>query len=413
MFAVSPYVLTDWMVRGAVAELAAMAIVPWFLASAIRLSRGENVGFQMGLSAALMFHAHSMICFFALPIPVIACLVSVGYARPGERFAAWSRALGAGIRFAIPFLLITGPFLVAVYLLNSRVSLQRLEIFDASRGQFVPFSRYFADPYQWGVDTHAMSVEIGRALVALFIALWFAIVFTRTRVVSAAVAMLGAIAALYLFLQLPASASLYRVIPGGKLLQFPWRLLVFIVPALILLTCAAGQALIATHRHSSALVAGTFALAVSWQFLFILDAQKVTCTRFRDEEIAKTLDVLDGPNNDEYLPRMVAAAPPVMQFITLSGCVPVNNSVLPTEAPHLGRFALWVAPTQPKCVVEFNQFCTPLLMTVMSRGTVGCSTRGLMTVTIPAGPPAYVRIQRRSFISALRETLRTRKVGNL
>jgi hypothetical protein len=408
LFAISPYVLTDWMVRGAVAELAAMVLVPWFFAEVVRFSRGENTGIQLGLVAALMFHAHSMICLFALVIPVIAAMVSIVHARPGERASAWADVLNAGIRFAVVFLLIAGPFLIAVYLLKTRVSLQRLEVFDPSRGGYVPIGRYLADPYDWGMEFRGMSVEVGRALVGLFIATWFASAFTRTRVWSAGVTTLFITTALYIFMQHPASAWIYRTVPGAPLLQFPWRLLVFIVPGLILLTCVAGQALITTHRRSMFVVAGAFAIVIGWQFLFNLDSQKLTYARFTDEEIGKSIDQLDGPNNDEYLPHLVLNAPAVSPFVTMSGCV--ATSPLPTETPHLGRFALWVAP-KDKCVVEFNQFCTPLLMVVVSRGTVGCSTRGLITVTVPNGPHAYMRIQRRSLVSAIKEMIRSRREG--
>lgn len=410
-FALSPYVLTDWLVRGAVAELAAMALLPWFLSYGIRLSRGENVGLQMGLVAALMFHAHSMICFFALPIPVIACLVSVAWAPSGQRLRAWSKVLGAGMLFSLSFLLLTGPFLAAVYLLRTRVALGRLEVFNASRGQWVAWARYIADSYVWGSDVKTFSVEIGRGLVLLFVGTWFAALATRTRVRSAPVVMLAIVTAFYAFLQIPASASLYRAIPGGVLLQFPWRLVVMLVPAIALLTVAATHALISARRASPTVVGGAFAVVIAWQLLFILDSQKLTYSRFTTTEIETTLTTLDGPNNDEYLPVLVPSAPAPSPFFTLNGCVLAPGFTVPTDTPHLGRFAFWVVPKAPTCVVEFNQFCTPLLMVVTAQGTQSCSTRGLLTVTIPGGAPAYVRIQRRSLLTTIRELWRSRKVG--
>jgi hypothetical protein len=61
LFAGAPYVLTEWLTRGAVAEFFAMAIVPFLLAAMIRFARGERVGWSLGLWATALFHAHSVI----------------------------------------------------------------------------------------------------------------------------------------------------------------------------------------------------------------------------------------------------------------------------------------------------------------------------------------------------------------
>ena len=408
LFAASPYLLTDWLVRCAAAEFAAMALVPWFIAAAIRFSRGERVGFELGLIAGLLFHAHSMICFFALAIPIIAAVVSIAAVDRGRRWDAWSGALSTALRFTIVFVLIVGPFLLTIYLLKTRESMQKLDVFDPSRGGFVPIGRYIADPFDWGAQWQGLSVELGRAVALLFVATWFAAGFTRTRVLSAGVWMLLVMTGLFGFMQHPASAVIYRTLPGAALLQFPWRLLVFLVPGVILLTCAAGQALIAAHRRAIPLVASAFVVVVGWQLLFCLESQKLTYERTSEAELEKAVESLDGPNNEEYLPHFVASAPSVSPFITLRGCRALTP--LPADTPHLGKFGLWVAPG-PKCVVEFNQFCTPLLMVVSSRGTVSCTPRGTIALNVDEGPPAFLRLQRRSFVSAIRELMRSRREG--
>ena len=187
-----------------------------------------------------------------------------------------------------------------------------------------------------------------------------------------------------------------------------WRLLVFLVPGVILLTCAAAHSLIAANPKTRLTLGTAFGIVIGWQLMFCLESQRPTYSRFTAEDVTKSIENLDGPNNEEYLSHLVLHPPAISKFITLNGCT--SNTPLPEETPHLGRYALWVFP-QKNCVVEFNQFCTPLLGVVASRGTVGCSDRGLLTVKIDNGPPVYVRIQRRALLSAIREAIRSRREG--
>lgn len=408
LFATAPYLLTEWLVRGAVAELTAMAIVPWLLEATIRFSRGERVGIRLGLLASALYFAHSMICFFALPLLVVAGVVSIVHA-PGEDVPrGMLRVLGAGLQFSIVFLSFTAPFLVAVFLVRGRYSFNILEAIDPTR-EFVPVGRYLIDSgFEWGVEARLYSVEIGAATMALLAAVVFAIVLTRTRVWNGPVAFMSIAFGMYAVLLHPKSAPLYRVIPGASLLQFPWRLLVFLVPLAVLLVCVLGQSLLRAHRSATtALVAGV-AFVVIFQFLTVLDAQKITYARELWTDIDAKLTNLDGPNYGEYLPVGARFAPARAPFVSLQGCTAAPGTSLPAETEHFRRVDLTVVPTGV-CTVSFSQFCAPLLEVSASRGEVGCTTDGTFKVTIPPGPPVRVRLARRSMWNLLRTEWSKRK----
>ncbi len=260
LFVTAPYVLTDWLVRGAVAELSAMMVVPWLLAALVRFSRGEAVGVRLGLLGALLFHAHSMICLFALPMLVIAGLVAIAGPGPLRRTAALLRVALAALQFGGIFLALTGPFLLGIMLVRSRFRFEVLDTYHAGHA-FSVMSRHFLDNTEPGVTLNPFSVEIGVATLVLCFAFGFAALATRTRLASPPLVFLGLSCALYLWLLHPASAVVYFRIPGAALLQFPWRLLVFLAPICVLIACALAQALARSRPRSFPAIAAALALA--------------------------------------------------------------------------------------------------------------------------------------------------------
>lgn len=401
LFVTGPYVLTDWLARNAFAEFTAIALVPWVLAGVVRLSRGEDAGLGLGVSTALLFHAHSVMCLYLLPVLPIAGLVAIGTSRrPGApAFAAVARwSARTLLRFAAPFLLLTGPVLLATAALRNALNLDYLSIFHPARG-YVPMARYALDPYDWS-DPYGYSVEVGRWLLVLLVASGFGAWILRARRDPAVVTLLLG-GAFYVWLLHPSSSGFYYQVPGAALLQFPWRLVVMLLPIAALLASAFSAAILRIQPGAANAVAVMVGGVILLQAVTALDDQKVT-HKLTSRELNEKIQALDGPNNPEYLPKGVTAGART-PFVALQGCV-ARGGPLP-EAVHLGAIDLDVdVPTD--CKVEFSQFCSPLLEVSASRGTPGCSPAGLLVVDIPPGPPARVTLKRRGLWAMILGQLR-------
>ncbi|MBI2389440.1 MAG: hypothetical protein HYV09_07570 [Deltaproteobacteria bacterium] len=406
-FATAPYVLTEWFVRGAVAELTAMMILPWLVGATIRFSRGESVGVRMGVLSAVLFHAHAMIAFFALPLPVFAGVASIAWPLRGDRRAAILRVLSAGLRFSLPFLLLTGPALLGIYLVRRQFRTDILEDLQAVQ-QYVPFTRYLLDPQELGGAVQLFSVEIGPAIVLSLVVLAFASAVTRTRVLGPAIAFLAGALAFYLCLLHPWSSLFFRVVPGAMLLQFPWRLLVFVVPLSVLLVCGLSQALFTARPHARPAVALALSLAVAFELLRTIAGQKVTYGHFAKADVLRVIDSLNGPNYTEYLPLSVPAAPPARSLVSLRGCRLAAGSPPLPELAHFDRLELVVEATHD-CAVDIGQFCSSFVEVTSSRGVPRCSRATTYQVQIPDGEVARVVIRRRSLWSVITSELRSRK----
>jgi hypothetical protein len=403
LFVTAPYVLTDWLVRGAFAEFAAMAIMPWLLSGVICLARGENAGLELGVTTALLFHAHSVICFFVLPLLLIAGLVGLAAPRHREvtpeasslrgwrklraRFPVFFWAGSVVLRFTAAFVVLTGPFVMAIWLMSNQLTLEYLAVSHPARS-YLPLGRYVVDLYD-SVDPYGYSVEIGRWLLMLLVA-FAAVAWTLRAKLERAVIALGLGGLLYVWLLHPSSSGVYYGVPGAALLQFPWRLVVLLLPITVLLVCAFGLSIITLQPRGVRAVAAMLGLVIVGQALNMLDAQKVT-HRLTSRELKSKIEALDGPNNTEYLPKGVGASART-PFVGLRGCLAVGAGV--PEAAHLGEVEFTVeAPID--CTVELSQFCSPLLEVTASRGKPGCSGAGTFLVDIPAGAPVKVRIARR------------------
>lgn len=410
LFVTSPYVLTDWLVRGAVAEFSAMMVLPWFLGALVRFSRGEAVGVRLGLLGALLFHAHSMICLFALPMPVIAGLVAI--ARPGRpgcgsRAAAVMRVGFAAAQFAAIFLVLTGPFLLAIDLVRSRFRFEVLDTFHAAH-EYTPMARHLLENLDFGANIKPFSVEIGVAIVVLCVGFGFAVLTTRTRVASRPFVFLALSLVLYGFLLHPSSTWIYYRLPGAALLQFPWRLLVFLAPIGVLLASAMAQALLRSRSRALPAVSSALAVASLYQVLSTLDGQKITYDRDDATGLANAVTGLTGLDYDEYLPRSFRAVPTRTPLVTLTGCQLSAGSppLPPTE--HFKRIEL-VLDAPADCSVDVSQFCSPILEVTTSRGTVTCAASATYHVEIPKGAPVKLSIRQRSLWSLIRDELRRRR----
>src|SRR5262249_36132946 len=109
---------------------------------------------------------------------------------------------------------------------------------------YSPWGSYFKDPnLNWSraIVPGAMSVEIGRwALLCLGVLL--VLVPASRRAVRERTGGLALLAVFFVFLQRREMAFFFDLVPGASKLQFPSRLLIFIVPIALACTAVAVEA---------------------------------------------------------------------------------------------------------------------------------------------------------------------------
>jgi hypothetical protein len=312
------YTFTDWLVRGAVAEFAAMMLLPWLLWWCLELLANRRMSWAIVPVFVLLFHAHNVIAYCALcPVAIAAALVFA--ARRGAAMRElWRRSLL--IAAAVAVLLAPHLAVMQLFLRDYDVSKITQAGYLATQNFLSPI-RYVYDPdYTWLKDWTAFTVAIDPSIsLALACgALVFAVRLFRkpAAVVLWARRELTAPAPLFLFSSLLVftlllcrfAAPVYWHVPGLQYLQFPWRLMTFVTPLGILATAfvASRFEVLGTGR-SGALVAGLWLagfvagspLLHAFQHPFFTTADLVDVVAVRPGGIGRLMSGIG-----EYLPRV-------------------------------------------------------------------------------------------------------------
>lgn len=238
------YALTNWLVRGAFAEFAAMAVATWLLWWCLQLACQATVRRGFPLIATALLLAHSVIAFLGGVAVALAVLVGVAMNR-----AQAPTILIRLIRPTVVTALITAPLglLMAFVLAHSNTAAFFLHDYHPTK-QYVAWWRYVYDPgYRWGTAWQGFTVRldaplllaVGVGLVAAL--LRYALRRGTTdrgpvvsRVQRRAWVWLGAVVLVFGVLQLPVSSWEYLHVPGLSMIQFPWRLLAYLSPTLVI-----------------------------------------------------------------------------------------------------------------------------------------------------------------------------------
>ncbi len=412
LLVLAPYTFTDWLVRGALAELSAGMLVPWLFLHALRVMRGERAGVALGAVWALMFYAHIVIWLFA-GLALAIAFAWAAFPGPPHEPPRWRRALANLWRAALVTAIASGPYALGIRRLGRHFDLDQLRIYLPTRTFQVPKRYLFVPSFAWGEQWQGFSVEIGRGVLVGLMVLLPVAILARRRPSGPALALAGLSAAACLFLQLPLSAPFYLHVPLAEVIQFPWRLLTLITPSIAILFCELAATAGRSDSRPLRLLARTVVVAVlAWQLLFAASAQRIRYAWFERAEIARAMDALDGPwAGGEFLVRGVGLdhVPARAPFLRLGGCSLVSSSLPgnPAVPFHFTRVELEVE-SREGCRIRFSQFATPFIGV---EGTEGVTPRrapdGTVAVDVPPGRHRVV-LRRRGVLAALLADLRAR-----
>lgn len=227
------YTVTNWLVRGAVAELTGAMLVPWVLLYFLRAIESRRMSVGLGVTLGLLWHAHSVLAFYVGMLLATTFLVLALCRRASwtilDPRTAWTALAAFGV-LVLPHLALMWPIQRGYD--SSRIISEPF----APWFQFRPVSSYFWDTFWTPGHTEAgYTTQIDLPLLAL-LAVAAAAALKRRLDMSLSDAMLWAVAiptALAFALQMPWTAPFYVHMPGAAYLQFPWRLLAVLTPGLI------------------------------------------------------------------------------------------------------------------------------------------------------------------------------------
>ena len=249
----SNYSFTDWFMRGDVSEFSAMMIVPWVFYWCLNLIKNRKPSILIVPIFVLLVLAHNAIAV-AATLLVVTSLVVYAYGR-------WREVVNKELvvrlaLYAVLGLLILSPLLIAQYKMSKDFdpSVKILQDDGVPPAHYLTLSGYFLTWYAWLQNNSVLNLQIDYGIwVPILVIIVFLVLcllfkdrnpfkralkyFSDKRTL---VFLLGSFL-IYLFLQLGISKPVYSVLSPLNFLQFPWRLLIFITIAGILVVAYASE----------------------------------------------------------------------------------------------------------------------------------------------------------------------------
>jgi hypothetical protein len=417
----SNYAVSDWFVRGAVAEFTAFMLVPWCLRHVLELFTDSRAPLRLALSFTLLFYAHmTTFTVFAL----IAGGLIVGGLLRLRRFG-WER-LRSGLSSCALVGVIVGcaivPYALAVKYVYESSGITTIGM-RPDAGAYSPWASYFKDPdLSWtrAIVEGSMSVEIGRWLL-LCLGVLLVLVPASRRAVRERVGGLALLAVFFVFLQRKEMAFFFDLVPGASKLQFPSRLLVFTVPIVVTCTAVAVEAALRSADPVARIVGRALPfVAAAGQFnLSVVRQRSIWGTQIDAVRIHETLtnprDVTTGKlamfeSWDLFLPHTHGGAAPAPFLEASEGCTVssprlTHGARAHTVPDNVQCDGVSFVVHGPHCSVKVNQYHTPLLRFEMPPPAATHSEKDGTTVLDGLPDGAVVRIRERSVFDLARKWL--------
>ena len=386
-FVAMPYRFVCVFVRGDLAELSALSLLPFVLWSYRAIDRSDGrrlalVGCAAAVLQAAVLFTHTLTGQWTselIALYSLGAVVSAARARRWDRarilVLAQAAAAGLSAIYAVPALLE-----------RKWVHIERMTGgYFATVAHLVPWKLFFRFRYfDFATDgvlgqQHRMPLTVGAPLcAAALVALGCLAVPASRRALGKSALWWGA-TLMVLVLMTPPLAPLWRVLPFAEFTQFPWRLLLFVVvmgATAVGLTFGAAVPPAARVRWPlAALVAVGMLLGIK-PFLQIrpLDRWRVPAT------IAEIRGGIQSTVvSDEYLPRLVPAAPVVPQGDQLVQLLP-EGAALEGWWPHRSGYRL-ALQAYSEAELTLHQFWYP-----------GWRVRGDQRVTLEPTPEGLIKL---------------------
>jgi hypothetical protein len=248
------YSVTNWLVRGAMAEYSAMMLIPLVL-YLVKKSWDRGLLYPpIGLAFGCLFLAHSVIAYYLTLIIGVVLVASCLF-----RFVPWTFfAVKQIVLTLLAFVSITWWSLLPMLYFRQRFDVSRLlPDFLNVQFQFHSATEYLWDStWSWSNAPQLFTVQLDIAIV-----LSVAVLLVMRRYSRAHVGWF-LILAISLLLQNGRSWRFYNIVPGAGFIQFPWRLSALSSVLLLILVFIGLK-----HMKALALIVAVLTILISgtWQ----------------------------------------------------------------------------------------------------------------------------------------------------
>lgn len=210
------YSVTNWLVRGAMAEYSAMMLIPVVLYMTKKSLDKGLLYAPMGFAFGLLFLAHSVIGYYTALILGFLLIAACIFRVLPWKFLTIKQL---GLAF-LAFVSVTWWSLLPMLYFRQRYDIGRLlPEFLNVQFQFRPATEYLWDSmWSWSNPPQLFTIQMDIFLVLCLAGLLLMRRFTRQHVGVFAILLLS------LLLQNGRSWKFYNIIPGAGFIQFPWRL---------------------------------------------------------------------------------------------------------------------------------------------------------------------------------------------
>jgi hypothetical protein len=232
------YTVTNWLVRGALAEFSAAMVMPWVLLALARTIQAGRPTPGLGVSLGLVFLGHSVLGLYAVGLVALTCAVVAAIG-----LFPWTGLAPRAAWRALAWLaVLAGPVALVMVIVGRDYDVSRILAFPFHPiHQFKTLEAYIWESrWRFGRTVAGMSVQFDHAMLVM-LAVGTAALFRprgmheegTLRSVLEPITPFLVLAALGTLLQTPAAAAFYEAVPGAAFIQFPWRLLAIVTPSLI------------------------------------------------------------------------------------------------------------------------------------------------------------------------------------
>ena len=247
MLIVANYTVTNWLIRAAFAEFSAAMIFPWMFLAFLEALQKKQITVKLFCITVVMILAHSVLAYYAILLLAVVGVVFAFLTRTISEFLSprtWYVPILLSL-FSLVFLCVV--YLPAVILGRDYDISRILSEPYQPRWQIKPFIQYFWDSaWNWGITETSYTVQLDWAplffsVVGLIILFWPSWLWPKTKFLLRPLNrgacfllfLMAFILFLGIFLQTHWSLLFYENVPGAAYIQFPWRLLAFITPLMI------------------------------------------------------------------------------------------------------------------------------------------------------------------------------------
>lgn len=228
LFTYTPYQAIDRYVRGAIGESFALALFPWLIFAALRLTKkitSTNIAI-LGILIGLLIISHQPAALFTLPLFGLIFGLSAAFSKKFDLLTSYLKSVIAG-------LLVSAYYWLPV--IFEKAAIQMSSPFNY-HDQFPFIWQLIYSPWKYSgaspfsTDTFSFQIGIPNLLVLLIAAVIITISFVRRQKGSVELWVFRLIATstfLVIGLMNIRSDFIWRAIPIIQVIQFPWRLLMF------------------------------------------------------------------------------------------------------------------------------------------------------------------------------------------